>query len=152
MDIIFTSLNAYNVAVLIARLVLGAFFTISGYNKLMDKGRHQTLVQTLQSCHIPFVSVMQWFVPGVEFSAGIALAFGLLTYPSAAGLFAICLVATCTDGCKRVAAWNPINLCDCVDDYLYLPEVMYMTILVVICVIGPGLFSMDHLIHYILWG
>lgn len=116
------------------RLALGVFFTFSGFHKLFNAKRHATLIETLRVCGVPFLPVMQWFVPAVEFTAGVAVALGFLAPFFALGIVAICLVATCTDGVKRIAAWAPIDAADRVDDVLYLPEVLYiLQAIVVIC-------------------
>ena len=62
---------------LAARVVTGAFFVLSGYHKLTNAERRATLVVTLQARHIPFIPVLQWFVPNVEFLGGLGVAFGL---------------------------------------------------------------------------
>jgi putative oxidoreductase len=111
------------------RISAGSFFAISGYHKLFNKERHETLVTTLKACGVPCIKAMQWFVPSIEFFGGVAVTVGFLAPFAAAGLMCICLVATCTDGLKRIKAWKPIDRADCVDDIEYLPEVIYMLIL-----------------------
>lgn len=130
----------------VLRIATGAFFAISGFNKLTNKGRHETLVATLREAGIKPLSFFQWFVPGVELLAGLGVAFGFITAMAAAGLLAICFVATCVDGYKRVAGWAPINAADKVDDYLYLPEVVYALILLHFVNAGGGPISLDALI------
>jgi uncharacterized membrane protein YphA (DoxX/SURF4 family) len=124
----------------------GAFFAISGFHKLFVKARHATLVETLKTDGIRPLGFFQWFVPGVEFLAGLGVAFGFLTPLSALGLFTICIVATCTDAYRKVAGWGPIDRADVVDDYLYLPEVIYALILAHFVAAGGGRFSLDALI------
>lgn len=112
---------------------VGSFFCISGYHKLFNAQRHASLVETLKANHIPFVTFNQWWVPFVEFSAGLVLVlnlpFGLVPLASL-GLLVICLVACITDGRKRVASYSPIDKADVIDDWLYLPEVIYAILLV----------------------
>jgi putative oxidoreductase len=129
-----------------ARVATGSFFAFSGYHKLFNAKRHATIVATLEACRIPFIPVMQWFVPGVEFSAGLGVAFGLLTPLAALGLIAICIVATCTDGIKRVRAWAPIDKADAIDDALYLPEVLYVILLSFFLAQGAGPYSLDAIV------
>jgi putative oxidoreductase len=95
---------------------------------------------------------MQWLVPGVEFSAGLGVASGTLTPLAAAGLIAICVVATCTDGLKRIAAWSPLDRGDYADDVLYLPEVLYALILLYVAFHGAGTYSVDYILHTIIGG
>lgn len=124
------------------RLALGTFFSISGYHKLFNKARHSTLVETLRRCHVPAIRFNQWFVPAVEFLGGLALLTGILSPLAAFGLMAICLVAICTDGVKRLPAMKPIDKADWLDDLLYLPETLYLAMLTVIVVAGPGAFTL----------
>lgn len=140
-----TSAIAAPVAYAALRVATGSFFVISGAHKLFNRDRHATLVSTLKVCGIPFVPFMQWFVPGVEFAAGLGVATGTLTPLAALGLLAICIVATCTDGLKRIPAWHPIDKADYVDDVLYLPEVIYAAVLLLFVTYGGGLFSLDTL-------
>lgn len=128
---------------LLARGSVGVFFAISGYHKLFNADRHAKLVETLTADHVPFVRFNAWFVPTVELIAGAALALGMLSTISALLLGAICLVATCVDGCKRVEEWKPVDFADRVDDYLYLPEVLLGVLLLVTIMCGPGAYSLD---------
>lgn len=111
---------------------VGAFFYISGYHKLFNQSRHSALKETLVSNNIPFVSFNVWFVPFVEFTAGLTLVLNIpyIVPLAAMGLLSICLVACGTDGRKRVKAFNPINKADAIDDWLYLPEVLYSFFLI----------------------
>ncbi len=125
------------------RVGAGSFFAISGYHKLFNTERHATLVTTLKACSVPCIKAMQWFVPSVEFFGGAAVTVGFLAPLAAAGLIIICLVATCTDGLKRIKAWKPIDRADYVDDIEYLPEVIYMLILALLIAGGPGAFAVS---------
>lgn len=124
------------------RVATGSFFAISGYHKLFNPQRHATLVETLRSNHIPLVQFNQWWVPGVELSAGLGVAFGVLTPIAAAGLLAICLVACLTDGSKRVEAWGPLDEADRMDDWLYLPETLYGLLLALFVIRGSGAYAL----------
>jgi uncharacterized membrane protein YphA (DoxX/SURF4 family) len=130
----------------IARVATRSFFALSGFHKLFNRARHRTLVKTLGSCGVPCVGAMQWFVPSVELSAGLGLAFGFLTPLAALGLIAICVVATCTDGLKRIKSWQPLDKADAVDDLLYLPEFIYIILLSFFVAAGAGPLSLDAII------
>ena len=117
---------------LLLEVYAGLFFAISGYHKLFNSNRHKSLVDTLKADNIPLISFNEWFVPFVEFSAGSALVIHLhpaLTALAALGLFVLCLVATITDGIKRIASYQPIDKADWIDDLLYLPETMLILML-----------------------
>lgn len=118
-------MNGIEVALTLNRLAVGLFFAISGYHKLVNKERHAALVATLTADRIPLVRLNSWFVPMVELGAGSALVLNVAPVVAALLLGAICLVATCTDGWKRIAEWKPVDKADVVDDVLYLPEVLY---------------------------
>lgn len=136
-------MNDHDTALAIVRIVIGVFFAISGFHKLFNPARHATLVKTLEELNIPFIKFNQWWVPGVEFVAGIAVAVGVFTVPSALMLGAICLVALCTDGIKRVKSWKPINKADFVDSVLYLPEVLLGVLALVVILAGPDRYTVD---------
>jgi uncharacterized membrane protein YphA (DoxX/SURF4 family) len=148
MDASFITLgaDAPNAALTLNRVALGTFFAISGYLKLFNGSRHATLARTLQDAGVRAVPVMQWLVPGVEFSAGCALIIGLLSALAAFGLFVICLFAFKLDAIKRVDAWRPINRADWIGDVLYLPEALYCIGLAVVMLAGPGPWSLDAVI------
>jgi uncharacterized membrane protein YphA (DoxX/SURF4 family) len=138
--------DAPDAALTLNRAALGTFFAISGYLKLFNASRHATLTRTLQDAGVPAVPIMQWLVPGVEFSAGCALIIGLLSALAAFGLFVICLFAFKLDAIKRVAGWMPINRADWIGDLLYLPEALYCIGLAVVMLAGPGPWSVDAIV------
>jgi len=138
--------NAPEVALTLNRVALGVFFGISGYLKLFNATRHMTLASTLREAGVPAVPIMQWLVPGVEFSAGCALVLGALSVLAALGLFVICLFAFKLDAIKRIDGWQPINRADWVGDVLYLPEALYCIGLAAVMLAGPGPWSLDAII------
>jgi len=135
--------QAPEAALTLNRIALGVFFAISGFLKLSNASRHATLKDTLQKAGVPLVGLMQWFVPGVEFSAGVALILGLFSALAAFGLFVICLFAFKLDAIKRIEGWMPINRADWIGDVLYLPEALYCIGLLVVMLAGPGPWSVD---------
>lgn len=144
-DLLCNGLGYSAIALTILRVLTGLFFVLSGYHKLTNATRHKFLVQTLKDCRVPFVGVMQWFVPSVEFLGGLGVVFGFLTPLAAIGLVAVCGVATCTAGLKRIAKqYAPIDRADYVDDVLYLPEVLYILMLLPFVASGAGPLSLDY--------
>lgn len=141
-----TGLSSPDSALLVARISVGVFFAISGFNKLFNPGRHKSLTANLTKNGIPYIPVMQWFVPFWEFVSGLFLAIGLFTVFHALVLMIICVVAACCEARKRVAAYSPINAGDVVADYLYLQEILYMVLLSVNILAGGGKFSFDHIV------
>ena len=146
-DVLFLGMGWGDVAYTLVRALTGVFFAISGFNKLFNAGRHATLAQTLRSDGIPFTPFNVWFVPSVELLGGLGLVVGLLTPLAALGLAAICTVACVVDGIKRIKNWQPINAADYVDDVLYLPELIYVMILLILITHGGGTFSLDRVIY-----
>lgn len=149
MDLFFTAAHGFavpDIALALIRIGAGVFFTMSGFNKLFNEGRHASLRETLVKDNIPCVFIMEWWVPFWEFTAGLMLTIGLLSAFSAGVLIVICLVAVLCEASKRVAEYKPINRGDAIADYLYLPEVLYIFMLAVSVLAGTGKFSVDALI------
>lgn len=132
-----------DLGLMIPRTAVGLFFAISGYHKLFNPARHARLVKTLTEDNVPCVAFNQWWVPGWEFVAGTMLTLGLFTTFSAATLAIVCLVACACEAAGKVAKYGPIDMADVLDDYLYLPEVLYLVMLVAIALTGPGAYSLD---------
>ena len=128
------------------RVATGLFFAISGYHKIFNPARHQSLVDTLATDGIPVPRYSAWLVAISEFVFGITLVVGLLTQLSALVLLVICTVATAVDGLKRVRGMHPIDRADLVDDLLYLPEVTYILLLILFVTNGGSALSIDALI------
>ena len=131
-------IGAESLALFVNRATLGVFFALSGFHKLTNAQRHATFVETLRACHVPCIAFNEWFVPCVEFGAGFAVALGILAPLFALGLVAICVVAACTDGARRVIAFAPIDAADRLDDWLYLPEILYVVQALILITCGPG--------------
>jgi len=145
-SIITLGAGAPDAALTLNRVALGTFFAITGYHKLFNASRHATLALTLQEDGVHAVPIMQWLVPGIEFSGGCALIVGLLSALAAFGLFMVCLGAIALDAIKRVNAWQPIDRADWLGDLLYLPEALYCIGLAVVMLAGPGPWSLDAVI------
>ena len=146
LSVISLGAGAPDIAFTLNRIAIGTFFAISGYHKLFNSSRHATLVRTLHEDGVGAASVMQWLVPGVEFSAGCALIIGFVSALAAFGLLVICLGAVLLDASKRVRAWRPVDRADWFGDVLYLPEVLYCIGLSIVILAGPGPWSLDALI------
>jgi uncharacterized membrane protein YphA (DoxX/SURF4 family) len=144
--------QAPNAALTLNRVALGVFFAISGYHKLFNASRHATLTSTLQDDGVHAVPIMQWLLPGAEFSGGCALIVGLLSVLAAFGLFVICIGALALDAVKRIRTWQPIDRADWLGDLLYVPEALYCIGLSVVMLAGPGPWSLDAKIAALLGG
>ncbi len=145
-DILFVGIGWTDIALTLNRIAVGAFFMHSGYHKLFNAERHHTFVDELKSLGVPVVGFNQWWVPSVEFSAGVAVLIGLLAPLAALGLLVIIVIAMATSGRQRIKLYKPIDRGDRIDDWLYLPETLYAFMLIIIASAGAGPYSLDALI------
>jgi uncharacterized membrane protein YphA (DoxX/SURF4 family) len=145
-DLLFNGVGWTDIALTLNRIAVGGFFMLSGYHKLFNAERHRTFVDELKSLGIHAVGFNQWWVPSVEFSAGAAVVVGFLAPLAAFGLLFLILVAIATSGRQRIKLYKPIDEADRIDDWLYLPETLYVFMLIVIVSAGAGPYSLDALI------
>jgi uncharacterized membrane protein YphA (DoxX/SURF4 family) len=145
-DILFNGIGGVDIALTLNRIAVGAFFMLSGYHKLFNPQRHRALADELRGLGIHAVGFNQWWVPTVEFAAGCAVVIGLLAPLAALGLLAVTLVAIVTSGPQRIKVNKPIDAADRIDDWLYLPEILYAFMLIMVVSAGAGPYSLDALI------
>ena len=126
-----------------ARVLIGIFFCISGGTKLLVPTQFNVMEQTLVESHIPFPHASAFFVSLIEFACGAGLALGLLTPVCALVLVVDMIVAVATN---RIHSIQASSVLAWLDDFLYLPEVLYVMILVWLIFSGPGRYSIDGLI------
>lgn len=135
-------LEAY--AILLVRIALGLFFAISGANKLFVPQRTQVMYETLVAAHVPLPRLMVYFVSSVELVGGCLLIVGLLTTLASIALLGDMVTAILTTNLAALPKVNsPLNW---LDNFLYLPEVLYVLFFVWLICSGPGRFSVDSLI------
>jgi uncharacterized membrane protein YphA (DoxX/SURF4 family) len=146
MDILFNGVGWTDVALTLNRIAVGMFFMFSGYHKLFNPERHCVFADELKGLGVHAVGFNQWWVPTVEFTAGFAVVIGFLAPLAAFGLLFIILVAIATSGRQRIKDYKPIDEADRIDDWLYLPEVLYAFMLIVVVSAGAGPYSLDALI------
>ena len=145
-DILFNGIGWTDVALTLNRIAVGLFFMISGYHKLFNAQRHRVLADELKGLGIHAMGFNQWWVPSVEFAAGAAVVIGLLAPLAALGLLFISLVAIVTSGPQRIKVMHPIDKADRIDNWLYLPELLYVFMLITVVSAGAGPYSFDALI------
>jgi len=126
-----------------ARVLIGIFFCISGGTKLFVPAQFSIMEQTMVQSHIPFPHANALFVSLVEFVCGAGLALGLLTPLCALMLAVDMIVAVATN---RIHSIQASGVLAWLDDFLYLPEVLYVMILIWLIFSGPGRYSIDGLI------
>jgi putative oxidoreductase len=129
-------------AILLVRVSLGLFFAISGANKLFLGGSTQAMYETLVKATVPFPRLMTYFVSGVEFVGGSLVAVGFLSSLACVALLVDMLAAILTTTLSAMPkGLSPLNW---LDDFLYLPEVLYVLFFIWLICSGPGKFSADY--------
>ncbi|MBV9761311.1 MAG: DoxX family protein [Acidobacteriaceae bacterium] len=129
-------------AILLVRVALGLFFAISGANKLFVADKTETMYKTLVDAKVPFPHAMTYFVSGAELIGGCMLAVGLWSSVACAVLLIDMLVAIVTTNLSAMPkGLSPLNW---LDDFLYLPEVLYALFFIWLICSGPGNFSVDY--------
>ena len=129
-------------AMLLVRVSIGLFFAISGANKLFVAGSTQTMYETLVEAKVPFPHLMAYFVSGVEFVGGSLLIVGFFSSPASVVLLIDMVVATLTSALSAMRkGLSPLNW---FDDFLYLPEVLYVLFFIWLICSGPGTVSVDY--------
>jgi putative oxidoreductase len=129
-------------ATLLVRVSIGLFFAISGANKLFVAGGTKPVYDTLVKAKIPFPKQTAYFVAGVEFACGSLVALGFLSTPASVALLIDMIVATLTEAISTLPkGLSPLRW---LDDFLYLPEVLYVLFFIWLICSGPGRFSVDY--------
>jgi len=131
-------------AVLLVRVSIGLFFAISGANKLFVAGGTKPVYETLVKAKVPLPRLMAYFVSSVEFVGGSLVAVGFLSSLACVALLIDMIVATLTNALSTLPkGLSPLNW---LDDFLYLPEVLYVLFFVWLICSGPGRLSVDFLL------
>jgi putative oxidoreductase len=129
-------------AILLVRVSIGLFFAISGANKLFVAGGTKPVYETLVKANVPFPHQTAYFVSGIEFVCGSLIAVGLASNPAGAALLIDMIVATLTEAISTLPkGLSPLSW---LDDFLYLPEVLYVLFFIWLICSGPGRFSVDY--------
>ncbi|MGA9306722.1 MAG: DoxX family protein [Candidatus Sulfotelmatobacter sp.] len=129
-------------AILLVRVSIGLFFTISGANKLFVAGGTKPVYDTLVKAKVPFPRQTAYFVASVEFVCGSLVTAGFLSSPACVALLIDMTVATLTSSLSTLPkGLSPLNW---LDDFLYLPEVLYVLFFIWLIFSGPGKFSVDY--------
>jgi putative oxidoreductase len=128
-------------AILLVRVSIGLFFAISGGNKLFVAGGTKPVYETLVQAKVPFPHQTAYFVSGVEFIGGCLLTLGLLSSAACVALLIDMTVAVLTSSLSTLPkGLSPLKW---LDDFLYLPEVLYVLFFIWLICSGPGRFSVD---------
>jgi len=119
---------------LIARLVVGYVFMLTGWAKLNNL---PAMIQNFTEWGIPFPKILTPFVSGVECFGGIMLILGLFTRIPAAMLAVVMIVAI------KSAKWENV---DSLETLLGFEEVTYFAVFLWLAIAGPGSASLDRLL------
>ena len=125
----------------LARVSLGLFFAISGFNKLVYTEHREGLVKVMVEAGIPFPEVSAVFLALVELFGGSFLVVGFLSTLCAIALTIAMIVAIVTVELHTIPAG--LTFLDWLDYFLYLPQVMYVVLFLWLMVSGPGPVSLD---------
>ena len=143
-DTITQSLSQWEwIGQLLARVSVGLLFFLSGRGKLFVPARRAQMRETIREAGLPAPEITAPLMSTIEFVGGGILCLGLLT-PLACllltGVMAGALITVQIPGVKGASAAEWLS------NFLYLPEVLYVVILVWLFFAGPGWFSLDHLL------
>jgi putative oxidoreductase len=127
-------LNSWEwIPVLLARLSVGVLFFESGRGKLFYKLGE--LIDYFAELGIPFPHLQAPMVAAIELGGGICLVLGFATRLISIPLATIMAVAILTAQLDKTKTLG---------DFLYLPEVLLIVILVWLVFSGPGKFALDN--------
>ncbi len=129
--------------IFVARISLGLFFAVSGYNKLYDAAKHEDLIHLMTEIGLPFPEFMALFLACVEFFGGLLLMVGFLSTFCAIALSIAMIVAITSVEIDQVIP-KGIGFLDWMSWFLYLPQVMYVILFVWLMATGPGRLSLDY--------
>jgi putative oxidoreductase len=100
------------------------------------------MYETLVKATVPFPRLMTYFVSGVEFVGGSLVAVGFLSSLACVALLVDMFVAILTTTLSAMPkGLSPLNW---LDDFLYLPEVLYVLFFIWLICSGPGKLSADY--------
>lgn len=131
------------IGMLLARLTVGVLFLLSGGGKLFRKDRRERMLQTLREAGVPLPELNAVFVSTVECVFGALLVLGAFTPLACVMLSGVMVVAIATTRLRSIKAGSAL---DWLAEFLYLPEVLYLVILVWLLFSGPGWLSVDRLL------
>ena len=126
--------------ILLARLVVGVEFLLSGKGKL---GSLDDLISSFESWGIPLAHVQAPFVATIELVGGLCLVLGLGSRIFSAlltGVMSVAILVTLTQEGVTILPHDTLA------NFLYLPEVGFLVIFVWLVFSGPGKISCDHII------
>src|SRR5215510_6994729 len=131
------------IGILLTRVAVGLLFFLSGRGKLFVPERRKQMRQTLIEAHVPFPDFNALFISTIEFVCGLLLILGALTPLVCAMLAFVMVLAIATIAIRNIKASSPAEW---LAAFLYLPEPLYLVILIWLLFSGPGWLSVDNLL------
>jgi putative oxidoreductase len=128
---------------LLARVSVGLLFFLSGRGKLFVPARRDQMRETIRQAGLPRPDVTAVAISMVEFASGAMLVAGVLTPLACLMLTGVMAGALTTTQIPRIEARSRLEW---IGEFLYLPEVLYIVILVWLLLAGPGALSVDGLL------
>ena len=129
---------------LLARASVGLLFFLSGRGKLFVPARRAQMRETIRDAGLPRPELTAPVMSSIEFTCGAMLCLGLLTPVACVLLIGVMLGALVTTQIPRIKAASAL---DWLADFLYLPEVLYLVMLLWLLFAGPGWFSLDRVLR-----
>jgi putative oxidoreductase len=127
---------------LLARESVGLLFALSGRGKLFVEPRREQMRETLRQAGLPRPELSAAVISAVELTCGVMLCLGMVTPFSCVMLMGVMVGALATTQIPSLKAASHVEW---LSEFLYLPEVLYVVILVWLFFAGPGWFSLDWL-------
>lgn len=125
---------------LLARISVGLLFFLSGRGKLFVKQRREVMRDTIRQAGLPWPDLTATVMSVVEFAFGAMLIVGMFTPLACLMLTGVMIGALAT---TQIHTLKAHSLLDWLSEFLYLPEVLYVVILVWLLLAGPGWLSID---------
>lgn len=119
---------------LVARIVVGYVFMLSGWGKLNNLPQ---MIENFAEWGIPYPEILTPFASGVEFFGGMALILGLFTRIAGGMLTVVMLVAIAS------AKWADV---DSAETLLGFEESAYAAIFLWLAIAGAGKASLDYIV------
>ena len=131
--------------ILLARVSLGLFFAISGFNKLFVAANWGHLVAAMVATGLPYPTFLSYFLASIQFVGGSLLTIGFLSTLWSIALAFAMIVAIVT---VEIPFMIPPGLGPFVwlSWFLYMPQVMYVIMFIWLIIRGPGPHSVDAII------
>jgi putative oxidoreductase len=145
LDAIVRSLSSWEwLGQLLARVSVGLLFFLSGRGKLFVPARRKEMRETIRKAGVPRPELTAPVMSSIEFTCGAMLCLGLLTPVACVLLIGVMLGALVT---TQIPAIKAAAALDWLGDFLYLPEVLYLVILLWLLFAGPGWVSLDRVLR-----